>query len=100
MAVWFPINGTKLTDKDLINLGDYAEVIKKSGLTYKISGYADKQTGSKKVNQKLSEQRANKVYDALVNKFGVDPAKLEKVANGDQQQPYGKAPLNRVVVIE
>lgn len=100
MAVWFPINGTKLTDKDLINLGDYAEVIKKTGLTYKISGYADKQTGSKRVNQKLSEQRANKVYDALVNKFGVDPAKLEKVSNGDQQQPYGKALLNRVVVIE
>jgi len=100
MAVWFQLNGTKLTDKDLINLGEYAEVIKKSGLKYKISGYADKQTGSKKVNQKLSEQRANKVYDALVNKFGVDATKLEVVANGDQQQPYGKAPLNRVVVIE
>jgi outer membrane protein OmpA-like peptidoglycan-associated protein len=100
MAIWFEINGTKLTDKDLINLGDYADIIKKSGLKYKITGSADKQTGNKKINQKLSEKRANTVYDALVNKFGVDPSKLEVVANGDKDQRYKKAPLNRVVVIE
>ncbi|MDD2426103.1 MAG: hypothetical protein PHU00_08790, partial [Bacteroidales bacterium] len=44
MAVWFPINGTKLTDKDLINLGNYAETIKKSGNKFKILGSADKAT--------------------------------------------------------
>jgi len=89
-----------LSDKDLINLGEYAEVIKKSGLTYKISGYADKQTGNKKINKKLSEDRVNRVYDALVNKFGVNPSQLQKIAFGDEQQPFDKAPLNRVVIIE
>ncbi|MFA6336209.1 MAG: OmpA family protein [Bacteroidales bacterium] len=100
MAVWFPLRGSKLTDKELINLGEYAEVVKKSGLKFTVIGSADKQTGSKKINQKLSEKRAQSVYDALVNKFGVDPGKLEIVANGDRDQRYKKAHLNRVVVIE
>lgn len=100
MAIWFSINSSKLSDKDLINLGEYAEVIKKSGLNYKISGYADKQTGNKKINKKLSEDRVNRVYDALVNKFGVNPSQLQKVAFGDEQQPFGTAPLNCVVIVE
>ncbi|MDD3990268.1 MAG: OmpA family protein [Bacteroidales bacterium] len=100
MAVWFPINGTKLTDKDLINLGNYAETIKKSGNKFKILGSADKATGSKKINQKLSEGRASAVYDALVNKFGVDPSKLEVIAKGDENEPFDKPVLNRVVILE
>lgn len=59
----------------MINLGNIAEVIKKvPGKTYKIIGTADKQTGSAKHNQMLSEKRAQKVYDTLVNKFGVNPS--------------------------
>jgi len=100
MAVWFPIRGTTISDTDLINLGYYAEIIKKSGLKYKITGSADKETGNKKINQKLSEQRANRVFDALVNKFGVNPSQLEVIAKGDNDEPYNKPVLNRVVVIE
>jgi len=35
-----------------------------------------------------------------VNKFGVDPSKLEVVAKGDENEPFDKAVLNRVVVVE
>lgn len=45
-----------------------AEVIKKSdaNTVYTITGYADKGTGSKKINERLSKERAQAVYDCLV----------------------------------
>lgn len=100
MALFFPLNGSKLTEKDLINLGNFADMIKKSGNKFKILGSADKATGNKKLNMKLSEARANSVYNALVNKFGVNPSQLEVIAKGDQDEPYSKPVLNRVVILQ
>lgn len=101
LAIFFPIGKADLTEKDMINLGNIAEIIKKvPGKTYKIIGTADKQTGSAKFNQKLSEKRAQKVYDTLVNKFGVNPSQLQVDARGSQFQPFGKPFLNRVAIVE
>ncbi|NCB18511.1 MAG: hypothetical protein EOM61_02690 [Bacteroidia bacterium] len=100
LAIFFPIGQSRLTDKDLINIGSFAEVLKKSGKTYKIMGSADAATGNKRINQKLSEDRANAVYNALVNKFGVNASQLEVIANGDQKEPFDKPVLNRVVILE
>jgi outer membrane protein OmpA-like peptidoglycan-associated protein len=100
LAIFFPINQSRLTDMDLINLGNFAEAVKKSGKKYKLLGSADKATGSKKINLRLSEQRAKAVYDALVNKFGVNPSQLEIIAKGDENEPFNKPMLNRVVVLE
>jgi outer membrane protein OmpA-like peptidoglycan-associated protein len=100
LAVFFQINKADLTDKDIINLGYAADMIKKSGKKFKIQGSADKATGTKKINQMLSEKRANKVYDVLVNKFGVNPSLLDVIAKGDTDEPFGKPALNRVVIVE
>ena len=100
LAVFFPISQSKLTDMDLINLGNFAEAVKKSGKKYKILGSADKATGNKKINMKISQDRANAVYNALVNKFGVNPSQLEVIAKGDENEPFGKPILNRVVILE
>ncbi|HBY02011.1 MAG TPA: hypothetical protein DEG92_05660, partial [Rikenellaceae bacterium] len=70
------------------------------GKKFRISGSADHQTGTKKFNQEISEKRAQRVLDVLVNKFGVDPGKLEIIAKGDENEPYDKAILNRVVIVE
>ena len=49
---------------------------------YKVGRYADKATGSASGNQKLSEKRAQAVYDALI-KEGVDKgSNLELVGIG------------------
>ena len=66
---------------------------------YKIAGYADKATGSSKWNQKLSEARAQAVYDALV-KEGVSKDQLELVGFGGTDNMFGKNFLNRVVILE
>lgn len=100
LAVFFPISQSRLTDMDLINLGNFAEVVKKSGKRYKIMGSADKATGNKRINLKLSQDRANAVYNALVNKFGVNPDQLEVIAKGDENEPFNKPVLNRVVILE
>lgn len=100
LALFFPIGQARLTDKDLINLASFAEVLKKSGKTYKILGSADKATGNKTINMKLSKARAEAVYNALVNKFGVSANQLEVIAKGDNNEPFDKPILNRVVILE
>ncbi len=100
LAVFFQIGKADLTDKEIINLGYSAEVIKKSGKSFKILGSADHNTGTKKFNQEISQKRAQRVFDVLVNKFGVDASKLEVVSKGDENEPFDKAVLNRVVVVE
>ena len=100
LAVFFQIKKADLTDKDIINLGYAADMIKKSGKKFKVQGSADKATGNARINQTLSEKRANRVYDVLVNKFGVNPSQLEVIAKGDKDEPFGKPALNRVVIVE
>lgn len=99
-AIFFEIGKAKITDRGLVNLELAAKVIKENpNRKYKLIGYADKATGSAKINQKLSKERAQAVYDALV-KDGVNPNQLEMVAEGGQDNMFGKAALNRVVILE
>ena len=101
IAVFFQIGQAKLTEKEIVNLGYQAELIKQDpNAKYQLQGYADKETGTAKRNQQLSEERAQAVYDVLVKKYGVNPSQLEKVANGDRTQPFGQAYLNRVVIVK
>lgn len=100
LAIFFPIGQSRLTDKDLINLASFAEVLKKTGKSYKIMGSADKATGNKRINQKLSQDRADAVYNALVNKFGVNGSQLQVIAKGQEDEPFDKPVLNRVVILE
>ena len=103
LAVWFEIGHANLSEKEKINLGYIADAIKKgsSDKVYTIYSSADKQTGSPVFNQRLSEQRAQAVYDELV-KNGVNSSQLRLnpvggVANPDAK--FDKPLLNRVAII-
>jgi outer membrane protein OmpA-like peptidoglycan-associated protein len=101
VTVMFKLGKYEINEREMLNIENFATAIKKvPGKTYTIMGIADKQTGSAKKNQALSEMRAKKVYDALVNKFGVSPDMLKLDPKGDTYQPYGKPYLNRVAIIE
>ena len=64
-----------------------------------VTGYADIQTGNPAYNLKLSERRAQAVYNMMVKEFGVDPARIRTDFKGDSLQPYQlKNEWNRVVV--
>ena len=67
--------------KDLQNVSDLAKVAKDNNAKIVVTGYADSKTGSAKLNQKLSEKRAETVANELV-KMGVSRDQIETVAAG------------------
>ena len=101
LAIFFEIGKAKLTEKSMINLGYVADAIKQvPDRMFIIFASADKETGTPAFNQKLSERRGNAVFDALTQKFGVNPDQLTVQAVGSSDQRFNGAALNRVVVIE
>lgn len=101
-AIFFEIGKATLTSKDKARIKLYAESINacKDDSTFEVGGYADKKTGSAKTNQKLSEKRAQAVYDALVAE-GVDPSRLEKKAYGGVDAIFfNNDVLSRTVIIK
>ena len=101
-AVFFSINKSDLTNKDRVNLGFIADMIKKnSDKVFVITGYADKATGSAAYNDKLSAERAQAIYDVLVNEFNVNASQLEiNHMGGVDNMFYDKKQLSRVAIIK
>lgn len=97
--LFFTIGRSTLDAKNLANLESAAKMIKDNpSKTFRIETYADKQTGSARRNQELTEQRAKFVFDRLVA-LGVNPDQLVKVPNGATIQPFSQQELNRVAII-
>ena len=103
--VWFHINFVidrwDLSKKELVNINAVADLIKSTPNTkYLVCGYADKQTATPAHNLMLSENRANAVYDALVNEFGVNPDQLVKDWKGGVDYMfYNMKELSRCAMI-
>lgn len=99
-AIFFKIGSAKIDDYGKVNIQLAAKILKANpDKKYKIAGYADKATGSSSFNQKLSEKRAQAVYDALIAE-GVNGNQLELVGFGGTDNMFGKDYLNRVVILE
>ena len=99
-AIFFKIGSAKLDDYGKVNIKLAAKTLKANpDKKYKVAGYADKATGSAALNQKLSEKRAQVVYDALVAE-GVSKDQLELVGFGGTDNMFEKNFLNRVVILE
>lgn len=100
-TVFFNINKAELSEKDNVNLKNIAEQIKANPDTkFKVSGYADKQTGTAEYNEKLSQKRADVVYNALVNQYGVSKDQLVKESNGGVDTMFGNdSRLSRAAII-
>ena len=71
-----------------------------SDKTFTLIGSADKDTGNRELNQRLSEQRMEYVYDLLKNKYGVAPGRLVRKAEGDTNNRFSEPELNRAVIVE
>ena len=100
-AVFFEIGKAVLTNKDKVRIKLYADAIKAGSkdVKYEVAGYADKGTGSAATNQKISQKRADVVYDALVAE-GVDPSQLVKSSYGGvENMYYNTAALSRTTVV-
>lgn len=100
--VTFDINKSKLQNRDRVNLGKIADALKNTddSVVLLLTGYADAGTGTAKINERLSRERAEAVYNCLVNEFGVNPDRLETdYKGGVDNMFYDDAVLSRSVVV-
>ena len=67
--------------------------------TITLFGYGDKETGTEQVNLRISQERADYIKQILVQKYNVNPDRIQTKAMGCSVQPYQKEGLNRLVVI-
>lgn len=102
ILVTFQIDTWEVRNEARVNLGFFAETIKKGNkeVVYTITGYADKGTGSVARNELLSRNRAKAIYDVLVNEFAVDPAQLRTEHKGGVENMYYNDPrVSRAVIV-
>lgn len=102
VALFFKIGKATLDKKELTNLEFYVRNAMKADKdkTFTLIGSADKDTGTKEINQRLSEQRMEYVYNLLKDKYGIDPSRLVKKAEGDTNNRFAEPELNRAVIVE
>lgn len=99
--VVFEIGKSDLSKEARVTLGLLAKAIKEApeGTTYTISGYADEGTGSKRINEKLSADRAQAVYNCLVEEYGVEESQLRMAPKGGVENMFYDDPkLSRAVI--
>jgi len=82
ISVFFNLDKTEIAVlKDLVNVRALAKFAKENNRSILVTGYADSATGSASHNQWLSEKRAERVANELIN-MGIDPSKITTAAKG------------------
>lgn len=99
--IFFKIATTVITQDEMFKVAEIARFLKENPeATAKVTGYADKGTGTLAINLRLAAQRAEVVKQALVNDFHIDASRIATASMGDDEyQPYDLPQLNRVAII-
>lgn len=87
IAVQFDFNSTRIRPDSFRAVGLMADALYHPylhGYRFLIVGHTDA-VSSREYNLKLSQQRAEAIRAALVNPFGISPARLEAVGLGEEQ---------------
>lgn len=97
-TVRFVRNSAEISDAEMVNVYNVAEWLKENPKqNIVIKGYADEQTGTSDYNMELSRQRAQNVYDALID-YGINANRLSIQAEGSNTQLYDTNDWNRIVI--
>lgn len=100
--VFFLINRYDIRPSEMVKVNEAVAYLNKyPEARIEITGYADKNTGNATINERLSKQRVNSVYEALLQK-GIAASRITKDYKGDTVQPFSNDPANyeknRVVI--
>ncbi|WP_372619255.1 OmpA family protein [Falsiroseomonas sp.] len=85
ITVTFPSGSAELTPEAMAALRPLGEALASSDLAafrFRIEGHTDS-VGPRDANQSLSERRAAAVRDHLVQRYAVDPRRIETVGRGE-----------------
>lgn len=84
-GIYFDTDKSNIKPESAKTLEEIASLLKiDRSLKLEVSGHTDN-TGDKTHNLRLSEGRAKAVVDALVKKYGIDPARLKAKGYGDSK---------------
>ncbi len=86
VAVNFDFNSARIRPESYRTVGLIADSLYHpylQGYRFLIVGHTDA-VGSREVNLKLSQQRAEAIREALINPFGINPARIEAVGLGEE----------------
>lgn len=96
--IFFTRNSYAISKSELQKIDNLAKYLNDNpAAKVSIVGYADKDTGTATVNQKISERRSAKVAAALVER-GIDSSRITTNAKGDTVQPFSVNDENRVAI--
>ena len=100
-AVFFNFDSARLTDRAKASMQVLQETIAAApkDQVFTIVGHADAKTGSAEYNQKLSEKRAEAVYNYLVEQ-GVNKDQLTWKGVGSSENIFPVNGTNRVVIVK
>lgn len=98
--VFFKISNSTVSKDEMYKVAEVARYMQQYPETKVIvTGYADKGTGTQAINLRLSAQRADAVYNALVNQYGIAADRIIKKSMGEEEhQPYSSPAMNRVAI--
>ena len=98
--VLFGLAKTNITPDQEMNIKAIADYLNQyPEAKASVTGYADKGTGSAKINEELAKKRAQIVAEQLQNKYGISSDRLTVDSKGDVEQPFSTNDWNRVVIM-
>ena len=97
----FLIGTSTISNREMVNVENVAKLINAMPREkFVVTGYADKATGSAKRNAKLSQARAEAVYKALTQKYGVNADQLTVESKGAVAPfLFGENALSRAAIV-
>ena len=97
--IFFRINSYEISDAEAVKIAELADYLKaNAGRRLSVTGYADAQTGTDAVNDRLSRKRAESVVRMLVEKHNIARERITADSKGARVQPFAENDLNRVSV--
>ena len=96
--IFFPIGNSNIAKSQTTKIAEIVDYMKQNpDAKITLTGYADKGTGSDAINTKIAAQRAQTVYNTLVNK-GIAKNRIKKDSKGSTVQPFEENDQNRVTI--
>lgn len=102
VIVFFELNKSTLDPKEDSHFQTFVHFVKqsiKAGKKVTLIGSADKQTGSRKTNMRIAQERAELVKRMLVLEYGIPAGELETISEGGSNNRFDIQDMNRCVYV-